>query len=313
MLLRKGILAPVHTFYTKMVKYKNTMKETSDKLRRRELFGIAGAIFATTTGCLIANTQDFQPYPTQPPSSPTTPTALPTAQPRPTETPKPAEGLPPEFNKVLTQAEIVYKEFPDAFADAANLKDILQEIKLKGRLTIEPIPTPPNLNVNAVGILATLHPQPVVSQNGLIEGFFPALVISPKFFALLPPLEQVMILTHEINHYQRQTTLLNGLLNEIKGKPDSLELRSKVENEIKKYAPSEEARELYTNCRQIFAIRTKNPGFRFSPYGPWETSLPNSMDRSKTLYSIFLEVKDLDSPQDDPRWKAAIENFIVKN
>ncbi|MBI2110744.1 hypothetical protein HYT51_03105 [Candidatus Woesearchaeota archaeon] len=127
----------------------------------------------------------------------------------------------------------------------------------------------------------------------------------------MPPVEQVMTLTHELSHYRNQVILLESLLPDLKGKPVTAEAESKIVSEIRKIAPLEESKELFKNCAQLFAIRQRSPNFKFSPFVPWEQPLPNSIDRTKTLYSVYLEVRSLPEPENDPRWKAAIQNFVI--
>ena len=275
------------------------MTEAKKSTRREITEAVFGSIaFATLTGCMSAKPEYTQPT--------VTPVATRRAVEAAPESTEPLTSLPAKYDKIIAQAEIMTKEFPQAFAEAATLKDDLLELQKLGRLEITPIPS----GNPQIRILATVRPQ-VSSSNRLLENIYPKLFVSPEFFTLLPPIEQVMTLTHELGHYRKQVTLLENLIPDLKGKSMTAEVESKIDGVIRQIAPQEESRELFKNCAQLFAIRQRSPNFKISPFVPWEQPLPNSIDRTKTLYSVYLEVRSLPEPENDPRWKAAIQNFVI--
>lgn len=281
------------------------MAEIRKLTRREALASVGGLVVATTTGCLVANPEAYQaPYPTATKLPSVTPTPRPPATP-PEGTGTP-EGLPALFNTIINQAESLARDFPEVFIDAATLRNDLTALHQSGDLFIQSLSTP---NPNLI-LLATVRPLLVSSPAGQIEGLRPQLYVNP-IISTFQPAEQVIAMTHEVSHTRDQRIALNGVLDKLKGQPASPENIGVVEREINRLAFQMESKELFKNCTQLFAVRSKNPNFRTRYPFPFDLPLPNSTDRTKTIYSVYLEVKDTPEPENDPRWKAAVQNFVL--
>lgn len=258
------------------------------------------------TGCLIARTVPST-LPEKTTLSPKIPTATPLPTKVPEETPIPAEKLPAKFDKAIAQAEILAKEFPDEFAEAASLKEDLLELKRLNRLIGTPVQHSSTQQVKLASVDAA-----IISENGAVQDLYPVLNTPDFLFTAMSPIEQVMILVHEMGHYKSQQKLLAEILVEIKGQPNNPQINSKINQALRRKDMEEESRELYKNCRQLFAMRTRSPSLKLSPYAPWDQPLPNSLDRTRTLYRVYLDVKNSPDPEEAPRWKAAVQNFILR-
>lgn len=180
------------------------------------------------------------------------------------------------------------------------MKDNLLKLQKSGDLLIQAVDP---------RILATVRPQ-LNSQGGLITDLKAQVYVNPQITSF-SPIEQVLLLTHELSHQRDQAQVLQDLLKTFKGKPDSRENISIIEKEISKLTFQMESKELFKNCRQLFAVKSENPSFRTRPPIPFEQPLPNSPNRTDTLYSVYLQVKNTPNPEQDPRWKAAVGNFVL--
>ena len=283
--------------------YSQKMPEPSTpeiKHTRRETLPIMAIMtFLTTSGCMSSSPESTSP----PPVPNRLPSILPSvATPgnKVEATQANAEGLNPLFQAAVNEAAILSGKFPTEFSDAKTLKDDLLKLQRSGDLLIQPIdPT----------ILATVRPQ-LNTLNGLITDLKAQVFVNPQITSF-SPIEQVLLLTHELSHQKDQTQVLQSLLQNLKGKPDSPENISGIEREISKLTFQMESKELFKNCRQLFAVKSNNPGFRTRPPIPFEQPLPNSSNRTDTLYSVYLQVRNTPNPEQDPRWKAAVGNFVL--
>lgn len=267
------------------------------RFTRREVLGITTLGLLTTTGCLSSSPESTS---VSPPPVANRPAIVPTPTVKVETTPTSTEQLNPQFQAAISQAEALSRKFPSEFTDAKSLKDDLLKLQKSGDLLIQVVDP---------RILATVRPS-VTITNGLIADLKAQVYVSPQIFSFSPP-EQVLTLTHELSHQKDQTEVLQKLLKDLKGKPATPENTSIIEKEITRLTFQMESKELFKNCRQLFALKSENPNFKTRPPTPFEQPLPKSLNRSETLYSVYLQVKGLPNPEQDPRWKAAVGNFVL--
>ncbi|MBI4028891.1 MAG: hypothetical protein HY376_00820 [Candidatus Blackburnbacteria bacterium] len=266
--------------------------DSESTFTRREVLAVQTLGILTLNGCLSSSPP---PLSNRPPTIPT-----PTVKVEPTAGAN-TERLNPLFQAAVTQAEALSRKFPSEFADAKSLKDDLLKLQKAGSLLVQAVVDQ--------RILATVRPQ-VIMTNGLIVDLKAQVYINPVIISFSPP-EQVLMLTHELSHQKDQTEVLQNLLLDLKGKPSSPENISVIEREIAGLTFQMESKELFKNCRQLFALKSENPNFKTKPPMPLEQPLPKSLNRFETLYSVYLQIKDASNPEQTPKWKAAVGNFVL--
>lgn len=213
--------------------------------------------------------------------------------------------ITPEYEAVISKSAELFLEFPKEFSDANNLIQNLNNIYKDGLLNIYNI-SQENLDFP---ILSMIETEIRISKN-IITSLRPKIIISPLFFDM-PTAEQVMMLTNKINQFKTRDKILKRLKPKIINKKYSPEIIEKINEYTNIFNPEIESEELFKNCSQIFALKTADSSFTLSYNSIIDKNIIKSTDKS--LYSIYLDVKDLPAPENSAEWKDAILWYISFN
>lgn len=197
------------------------------------------------------------------------------------------------FSAVIAKGKELAALFPQLFAGADRFTETLNRLVQDYEIDAE------LMDSEALGSVQEILYKH--DQQGTVINFTVRVSVGGDFFNKLPE-EQVMIMLHELGHQKDIKELLRKYIGK---NADQL---SKAIDELEANHISREAKEIFKNCQQLEALKTRNRDFKTNKPVPFEVPVPALGSRS--LYDSYLTYKNSPNGYQDPRWTHIITIFL---